>query len=206
MNADEQRVTAGETAQATTPPKTAQPDRGKQMEMGMGCDIHTYVEYSRNGQYWRNLTNKVGDRNYWMFGIMAGVRAEDLKLFEPKGLPDGPLGYLTENDYWHSIAPAGNPEWANLEGFCSRETAEGWISRGYSKGDYKDGVLRRVSDPDSHTHSWLTTAELQQCVDRFRELEGTNGRAPSEWVGILAAMHAIEANGDQTRIVFWFDN
>ena len=171
----------------------------------MGCDIHVYVEYSHDGKYWRNLTDGIGSRDYRMFGILAGVRCDDLKLFDPKGLPDGQLSWNTEDANILNIAPESHPEWADTSGWTSRTSAERWISEGSSKPLYRDGVLNRVTNPDWHSHSWLTSDELSQCVDKYRTIPDVK-KAPSEWVGILAAMKAIEENGDQTRVVFWFDN
>lgn len=170
----------------------------------MGCDVHAYVEYSSNGEHWRNLTDNAGSRNYRMFGIMAGVRCEDLKMFDPKGLPEGRLSYVTEGAHWLSIAPENHPEWKDLEGWTSEGSARRWVNSGCSVADMQDGVLKRVSNPDHHTHSWLSVVELQKCVDRYREL--SDGQAPTEWVAILGAMKAIEDNGEMSRVVFWFDN
>lgn len=69
----------------------------------MGCDIHTYLEYAdvtdREGQpYWQNFTSNGGGRDYLMFEILAGVRGGEQQLFEPRGLPEGRLGWRTEED------------------------------------------------------------------------------------------------------------
>lgn len=170
----------------------------------MGCDIHVYVEYSRDGKHWGNLTDNAGSRNYRMFGIMAGVRYEDAKLFDPKGLPDGNLSFTAEAAHWCNVAPDDHPEWAGSDGWVSKDNAERWVASGCSKPAFRDGVLKRVTNPDHHSHSWLTASELEQCVERYREL--SDGSAPTEWVAILAAMKAIEGNGDMARCVFWFDN
>ena len=69
----------------------------------MGCDIHMYVEKKRNGK-WMNAQSVLklyedsppdvphsdsfySDRNYEVFGFIAGVRREDLQYFEAKGFP-----------------------------------------------------------------------------------------------------------------------
>jgi hypothetical protein len=170
----------------------------------MGCDIHVYVEYSKDGKYWKNLTENFGQRDYRMFGIMAGVRWEEGKLFDPKGLPEGRLSFDTERAHWCHVAPDSHPEWADGDDWISKETAERWISNGYSQPEYVDGALKRVTNPDHHSHSWLTTAELEQCVNRYLELSDTY--KPVEWIAILAAMKAIDECGSTARVVFWFDN
>lgn len=172
----------------------------------MGCDIHVYVEHSSNGKYWRNLTDNAGSRDYLMFSIMAGVRGDEHKLFDPKGLPEGELGWATERAHWLSIAPEKYPEWKDLDGWTSRDNAERWVASGSSKPQYHDGILSRVSHPDWHSHSWLTADELAQCLQKYREVSPPEWGLPTEWVAIHAAMQAIESNGERARVVFWFDN
>lgn len=177
----------------------------------MGCDIHAYVEYSKNGKHWRNLTDNAGSRNYVMFGVLAGVRVADAKLFDPKGMPEGELSFTTAGDYWLNVAPESNPDWADGDGWTSLENARRWVESGYSVPDYRDETLKRVSGPDWHSHSWLTTDELAAAIEHYRTVVGNywpeeGGRAPTEWVAILAAMRAIESNGETARVVFWFDN
>lgn len=182
----------------------------------MGCDIHTYLEFADfetdAGPYWKNFTKNGGGRNYLMFGVLAGVRVEEARLFEPKGMPDGRIGYDTSEDYWTHVAPAANPEWADDEGWVSLETAQGWIEKGYSKGEInKSGRLERVSGPDWHNHSWLTADELERAFAHYLEQiteSCPHGKAivPAEWSATLAAMRAFEAAGNQTRLIFWFDN
>ena len=71
----------------------------------MGCDIHMYIEKKKNGKWipaqgfmqTGNRENDVPDvpfhdqfnqRNYALFGFLAGVRIPELKHFEPQGFPD----------------------------------------------------------------------------------------------------------------------
>lgn len=171
----------------------------------MGCDIHAYVEYTANDKYWCSLIENGGHRNYRMFAIMAGVRDYDgLKLFPPKGMPEGEVSRAVESDHWVNIAPEANPEWADDEGWVVKATAERWVAGGLSVADVKDGVLQRVTHPDHHSHSWLDVAELESCIERYRKI--ADGTAPTEWVAILAAMKAMEGNRAKSRLVFWFDN
>jgi len=181
----------------------------------MGCDIHTYVEYAdwenEDGPYWKNFTSNGGSRDYLMFGILAGVRAPTIQLFEPKGIPKGRLGYETEDDYWYRIAPESSPALADHDGWASMANAERWIEDGCSTPDFRDGKLFRVSGPDWHSHSWLTREELEKAVDHYAKIvpehyPAAEPKAPAEWRAIVAAMRAFEDAGAKTRIVFWFDN
>jgi hypothetical protein len=172
----------------------------------MGCDIHAYIEHVLVGDdegskgfdgYVFSLTGKFSlPRDYLMFSLMAGVRAygDEKPLFEPRGLPKK-LGHKAEDDYYLRV----DDEQAKLdvEGVCSRDKADYWIKSGFSQA-LDDG---RVTDPDYHTPSWLTTDEFAKCVKK-------GGRGlDSQYQAALASMQAVEADGlHKARIVFWFDN
>lgn len=52
----------------------------------MGCDIHSYIEYKKNGQ-WKSESCYIG-RDYALFGLLAGVRGVSIKpIAEERGLP-----------------------------------------------------------------------------------------------------------------------
>lgn len=183
----------------------------------MGCDIHTYLEYAnppREGcePYWQNFTTNGGSRNYLMFGVLAGVRYPEVKLFEPKGMPDGAIGYGTSGGYWTSVAPESHPDWADGDDWVSLNQAESWVKNGYSVGETDvNGRLRRVSGPDWHSHSWLTLEELRSAMGHYaaectKKWPGEPSAPPSEWKATVAAMEAFAADGLLTRLVFWFDN
>lgn len=180
----------------------------------MGCDIHAYVEYadwdSDTGPYWKNFTSNGGSRNYVMFGVLAGVRCPDAKLFEPKGMPEGKLGFETADAYWLHIAPADKPQWADGEGWTSLDRAEAWVASGASV-PYRDekGELKRVSHPDWHSHSWLSAGDLDAALRHYEEVVERHypeKGVPAEWRAMLAAMREFEVAGAKTRLVFWFDN
>lgn len=183
----------------------------------MGADIHAYVEYAdfvtnEGKDYYKSLTSNFGSRNYYLFGLMAGVRGPDGPVFEVRGMPEGNLSYDTQEGYWTNVAPEAHPEWADTENWTSKDNADQWISNGYSVPEYDDkGVLKRVSVPDWHSHSWLTTDELEKVLVAYsegvqRHWAAEKGEAPIEWQAILAAMKVFEQNGKKARVVFWFDN
>lgn len=184
----------------------------------MSADIHAYVEYAdfktfEGDYYWSNLTKNFGSRNYYLFGLLANVRGNDPALFDPRGLPEGRLGYETSADYWKLVAPEDKPEWAdNGDGWVRREDALRWLHSGASKPDYDSkGGLRRVTDPDAHSASWLDTEELAKVLDHYAAHVQNNypsekPEAPIEWQAILAAMRSFESNGKSARVIFWFDN
>ena len=59
----------------------------------MGCDIHAMMEAKRTfswGTYWFNAGDPMIDRNYSLFGLLAGVRAVEVEpISPPRGLPEG---------------------------------------------------------------------------------------------------------------------
>jgi len=52
----------------------------------MGCDIHLHVEIKINNE-WLHYSHPKLNRNYGLFGKMAGVRGSEKPISEPKGLP-----------------------------------------------------------------------------------------------------------------------
>lgn len=182
----------------------------------MGADIHTFIEYSdfthgdsdhikpelRGTPYWSCFGGGYNPgRDYGMFGILAGVRTSDHQLFEPRGLPEGMLSWQVD-DYMHIRI---SDELADQEGYCSLEQAKRWSGYG-SVIEERDGKPYRVTNPDLHSHSWLTSAELRQVIARYC-FETPYGDYSVGWDAILAAMEAIEKRpGCQTRLIFVFDN
>ncbi len=66
----------------------------------MGCDIHTHIEVKIGGQ-WHHATAPHIRRNYNLFSLMAGVRAESdspKPIAEPRGVP-GDMSVVTRLDY-----------------------------------------------------------------------------------------------------------
>jgi hypothetical protein len=180
----------------------------------MGADIHAYVEYvdfiTHDGDdYWSGLTKNFGDRNYYLFGLLAGVRGSDGPLFPVRGMPEGRISYDTAGDYWLNVTD--DPTYEDHEGYTIRHRAEEWVSKGYSVADMRDGRMVRVSGPDYHSHSWLTTDELAIVLQHYAEnvqsvWPESKAEAPVAWQAVLAAMQTFERNGKKARVIFWFDN
>jgi len=158
----------------------------------MGCDIHCYIEYKRKD--WNSWSPFGGcinpGRNYRLFAALAGVRnAYDiLPVVEPRGYPTD-AAYMAESDNWLFVRDG------KYEGHCSRESAERYVASCGSR--YKDSEKAFVSNPDWHSHSWLTPDEYGQAIGT---MDAPGYRA------ILAAMRSFETDGHKARIIFWFDN
>lgn len=132
----------------------------------MGCDIHAYLEYQpkNNGDCNYQCFGEIDlYRNYLMFSIMAGVRGETV-LFSPRGFPEKTSFRVTDDNFLFISDSKG-------EGFTDAETAKRWVKYGsYYKYDI-NGNPAWVSNPDWHSHSWLTCSEFKQVLDKYVELE-----------------------------------
>lgn len=159
----------------------------------MGCDIHCYIEYKRNGRAtgWTSFGGRINPgRDYLLFTKLAGVRDYDKTgaLVEPRGCPeDAGWEATTDNQLFVSTIEG--------DGNCTPAQAKAWVSCGGCS--YTDSTKTCVTHPDWHTHSWLTPGEFAKAI------RGTNAL---EYRAILATMRAFERNGCKARLVFWFDN
>ena len=207
----------------------------------MGCDIHLYIEYkSKKPQYdgrestWHSFGKSINPgRNYAMFGLMANVRNcySDGKLpvlVEPRGMPED-AGYTATDDNRIYISETKS------EDYVSMETAKRWVNSGSSKFiNNKDGNPTWVTQPDWHSHSWLTTSEFESVLNKYLELETgwhkvrveehnkmveRENIQPDSWAYappsindepeyqvVLASLKRFEELGYDARVVFWFDN
>lgn len=210
----------------------------------MGCDIHLYIEYrSKKVEHdgvkdsWLDFGGRINPgRNYALFALMAGVRDYTNKIqlmVPPRGMPEDPA-YTSRND--NQIYISEN-EFSG-ERTVTMERAKGWVERGNSQfifgksGDQDKPIW--VTDPDAHTHSWLTTGEFETIFNKYLELESgwhkeridehnkyikENDIKNDSWTfdppsmnigpeyqAVLASMKRFEELGYDARIVFWFDN
>lgn len=176
----------------------------------MGCDIHAFVETtttSEEKEYWNNFAEEFRlDRNYGMFGFLAGVRTDDKPIVPARGLPTN-LASTTENSAYLRISN----EFAEEDGFCSLENAQKYQGYG-SNIVMRDGKPYKVSHPDWHSHSWLTLEEFDKVIAAYKaryvigEAATDNKRWMAEYAAISAAMKVLQDFDQKVRLVFWFDN
>jgi hypothetical protein len=161
----------------------------------MGCDIHGYIEYEDwedNGKPHHSCFGEnLGDRDYAMFGLLAGVRRGSA-IFSPRGIPEN-ISYTVKSSFYMFVVD----DEMNGERCVSRTLAREWIDKGWSKKIDEN----YISDPDWHTPSWLTAKEYEQVLQAREEMKDY-GNVDQEWYAILAAMKALK----NARFVFWFDN
>lgn len=185
----------------------------------MGCDIHLKVErrskvnpYPKFPHQWRGVgfNGEFSSRIYGMFARMANVRSycNNYKVqFEPRGLPQDMTDWFTCGCFYLFVTDDKDiAEWGH--DYCLKEDAERWVEEGIS--EWVDEKHVRVTNPDHHSHSWLTTKELRRCFDDcFKEENGTYKPFANyvEWLGLVSLCEGIEADGvHECRVVFAFDN
>lgn len=186
----------------------------------MGCDVHLYVETRRRaGAFaepspfaWFNFGERIRPgRNYRVFEALAGVRGDEARaVVPPRGVPED-MGWFTAGEYCEYVVTdeAAVARWnADRERAVTRERAERWVSSGASV--WVDGpdaeprhgsIVGRITGPDWHTPSWLTTDEFARAIE-----QGTEDFPAAEWHAVVAAMRELERRGNEARAVFWFDN
>ena len=166
----------------------------------MGCDIHAYIEYKHWGDKWWPFANLDIDRDYQLFGLMAGVRRSDIDpVAQPRGVPsDASWKVNDENELFVSDDPSGGRE----KPYVSKADAARWLNQGISQQGHSESY---ITDPDWHTHSWLTIPELRQVIKRYED--GCEQDAPNEVRATLASMLMLCGEDEENaRLVFWFDN
>lgn len=201
----------------------------------MGCDIHAFVEYESDfyaGQSWRSFSsNQIRlSRNYAMFGAMTAgeVRFKGLDaeyLVEPRGYPDD--ASLDTNDNYHLYVcdrDTGDDErvtnfenavkWAKWGSEIKVFRDGSWVSipapedLDQIKLEYENSSLMKITDPDAHTPSWLSTSEYVYAVEAADSvLNGIQSTWDVPYLATIDLMKSLEENtGGEARIVFWFDN
>lgn len=185
----------------------------------MRCDIHLRIEKRKRVNSYTNGRHKwysVGFHGefsyciYGMFARMAKVReyyGNKYKVqFKPRGLPDDMNYQSTESFYLYVTDNEVAVNWG--EHYCLKKMAEKWVKEGCS--EWVDENHTRITDPDLHSYSWLTTQELRQCFDDcFKQKDGMYkpNSDYSEWLGLVSLCEGIESDGiHECRVVFAFDN
>ncbi len=139
----------------------------------MGCDIHCYIEYrnpkrvteSEKNKSWNSFGNRINPgRNYLMFSLMAGIRS-DYSDIKPKGLPDD-IGYNASGDNFIFIVADSEPQQYS-EGYVKASVAERYVKGGSVYKMNFEGKPTWVSNPDWHSHSWLSLEEFKQVLKRY---------------------------------------
>lgn len=143
----------------------------------MGCDIHMHIEVKINGK-WEHYGAPNITRNYTMFGMLAGVRNQDVEpISQPKGFPYD-ASVLTTLEYMEDYGHT--PSWLSSEEMA--EFSRRWSAYGKSIG----GKFQDYDLEHSVLHSYLHGNGF--CDHVIYE----DGYLPD---GI-----------EDTRLVFWFNS
>lgn len=190
----------------------------------------------KNAETWRDFGGRINPgRNYWMFGTMAGVRRDDLPFIKPRGWPeDCALAAFNDNTHYVSETQTEDFKHSDSNLTYSRTHAEEYVAKGYCQYVSRNGLEKHwVTNCDHHSHSWLTADEFELAIAgclkasgfqigalRLTDAEGQQALATiqktddqvyalsciTEYWAVLASMRCFEAQGCQSRLVFWFDN
>jgi len=213
----------------------------------MGCDIHLYVEKLVNGKWeiqrgfvssmyeadseffstakFRNAVTPYDNRNYQLFGALAGVREDNIKpIAEPRGLPDdaSPEVAAEAKDYgidghthsWLTLKEILDFDWSQIvvrEGIVSRHEYQRLKKSGRPK-IWCGGTSAKV----------ITNAEMEAVIedkgigeDGFFDQYATaiKWTAPlKDYCGafVYGAISQLKERSEaedasDIRIVFWFD-
>lgn len=164
----------------------------------MGCDIHAFIEYKdKRSESWNPFGSEIHlDRNYSIFGFMCnGVRSDHNNGYSARGLPSD-LAYNAKGANWLYITDdKDEPNTATLEEALKwHRDGKGSIIKYDSKGD-----PQYVEHPDWHSHSWLTTTEYNDCLNKAFYTS-------PDYLAVLASMKSFKENNCDVRLIFWFDN
>lgn len=75
----------------------------------MGCDITVHFEIKINNE-WHHYSSPYIERNYKMFGWLAGVREPQYQQIQVKGISDD-LSVVTLENYKHTLGYSHNHSW-----------------------------------------------------------------------------------------------
>lgn len=188
----------------------------------MGCDIHAYLEYrskvadtaypkttnmflnDKNELTYKNATYNFYatlslSRYYTMFAKMADVRNyEEIDSETPKGLPSDASMIIIHEALLYILSNNDTPR----DSSCRQMDAERWLSAKISLPVYSGDKPCYLTNPDWHSHSWLSMNELSRIIKSFKK----KSDAGIEYLGILDLMKSFDKHGFEMRLVFWFDN
>jgi hypothetical protein len=200
----------------------------------MGCDIHFYAERKVDGVWQQALmpdkeskfeqTRFYYNRNYLLFGLLAGVHNENVTpLVAPRGIPEDLSKALKDN--WDS----GASDYHTPSHFLLSELLTFKESKIANTGyvnvlNYKK--FKKVGYPDTWRYDiWMGSNKA--CVDNarmervmkmaaflgdveyFTEIaweQPVKTIAPDFWEDALKRLQELDPNPENVRCVFWFDN
>ncbi|MDJ0754674.1 MAG: hypothetical protein QNJ45_14205 [Ardenticatenaceae bacterium] len=171
----------------------------------MGTDIHLHIEYRSNkyDKYRLFASDFQINRDYALFGALAGLGTEKEPLIPPRGLPKD----ISNELRYQPFIPVTQVTKKKLGFLPANIVCLDELDEPYYQGSRRlemDGKVIFVSDPDKHTSSWLTLTEIYACLD-YHELKIES--CVYNLRLLLDLMDGIKSTlGPEPRIVFWFDS
>jgi len=181
----------------------------------MGCDIHGFLEYRyANDKSWWDMCTIPDDRNYDLFGILAGVRnyVNATPISKPKGIPED-ASYRVKDGIKDWGVDGHSHSWLTW-----KEIKEyNWAEK-YQDGRVSTIVINTGKELGKASYTSLQEESAEELAKRGIKLVYLERTAkdliPFEWKGFFDYMRYL-AEGDEStsgygdenvRIVFWFDN
>jgi hypothetical protein len=169
----------------------------------MGCDIHGIIERKTNG-LWINAGDLQGQRNYWIFGILAGVRATGLPTIDqPRGIP-GCQGVPFDNK--NRSTPFLITDEKEKACLVYLTMVKMWGVDGHSHSFTLLEELKNVP-LDDHQDDRFTI--FHESGDQFQEIINQSPDSLTQWDMLIRELESKKQPGDSDtdiRIVYFFDN
>lgn len=143
----------------------------------MGCDIHAYVEFysKKDLSLYQSYSASAfaGDimfnRDYVLFGVLAGVRCMVDPAFPVRGLPTAPeVSFDIQAEYFLRVVDEAEVQ-HHMDYFgrqvVTKEKAEQMVKK-YGV-QYANTEKTLLANPDWHTPTWLTLPELMEVRKKY---------------------------------------
>jgi hypothetical protein len=209
----------------------------------MGCDIHMFVEHrEKSGKPWKNVYKKevrkigpdysydvnyygYGDRNYDLFGILAGVRSYECEpIAKRRGLPkDVSEEIKKESDRWDSdghshtyltleelLAFDWSKPFKQHPRLVEKSVYEAWDKKGYPSSCCGDAFGPNIEKLEQAEYEHLKAGGHKFDTNKTYYI-----RMSFDLTYADAAEHFLDetvprlmelGEPEDVRIVFWFDN
>lgn len=152
----------------------------------MGCDIHAHIEIRYNGK-WEHYAIPHIKRRYELFGIMAGVRRDDITpIVQPKGVPHN-MSTVTRLYYEHMGPDAHTASWFNEEEI---DLLIDWLEHKREKAE-KEGNENHFLEFDLEYGILNKTYLFGNSLTAFKRYND---------------VEYVPKGVDAVRLIFWFDN
>lgn len=173
----------------------------------MGCDIHAYSEIKKYGWEFKGAVSS--NRDYVFFGLIAGVRKPEIKIYDAKGFPENAsIKSKAIYDLWSGDAHSASfltlaelkaidkSKMIKISGMMDREQLKK-CKADFAAGNYdSEHLYPYCQGTNITTHEHF---ELEMPV-----ISKTN--SVQNWIEELEKIKPADATDEQVRVVFFFDN